>query len=291
MLGVLGHAAIDVIRKEGMSWKSPGGAPTYCSFYLKQVSVDVMPISIVGRDFITYIKDYEERKIPTQRIKVVDGYSTTSYEITYFSDGSRKLRLLSRCRDFMIEDLYDLPDAIAVNPIARELNLDLLKHIRRQVSFLGVDIQGFTRVFDDQGYVSVSTSIDYITEIIKNADLVKMSIDDVQIEHINAIANKFPNKVLVLTMGVRGSILIHDSKKFMVSTNNIVNAVDTTGAGDVLTCTLTHMLSKGEDKVWSFIYSNAVAVAKTTGRGPYGTIDKHLVALIADKLMSRLTQA
>ncbi|ADY00403.1 MAG: PfkB family carbohydrate kinase [Vulcanisaeta sp.] len=287
MFGVLGHAAIDIIRRGSISKKSPGGAPTYCSFYLKQIGIDLIPITLVGRDFNEYIIDYKIRNIPIERICVLDSCNSTSYEITYYDD-TRRLRLLSKCRDFSIDDLHDLPDVVVVNPIAREISLDLLQYIRSQVGFVGVDLQGFSRVFDKNNYVNSMINVDDIVRIIESADLVKVSIDDAPMNVFDNIVNKYPSKVIVLTMGAHGSVLLRNNHKFRILTNGIVNVKDPTGAGDVLTCTLTYMLSRGEDLEWSFIFSNAVAVAKTMGEGPYGLISSEIVRKIASELSMRL---
>ncbi|MCG2885251.1 MAG: PfkB family carbohydrate kinase [Vulcanisaeta sp.] len=291
MLGVVGHVAIDIIRKGSRSWKSPGGAPTYCSFYLRQMGFDVLPISMAGRDFSEYLTQYVERGIPTHRIKILNGCGTTSYEITYLSNDRRVLRLLSRCRDFMQEDLNDLPSVVAVNPIAREVSIEVLNYIRRQVRVLGVDLQGFTRVFDKDGYVSTAVKVDDLIKVLEIADLLKISVDDADVQVLNSIIERFPNKVVLITMGSRGSIMIYGNRRVQVVTGGIVDAKDPTGAGDVLTCLMTYLVGRGEDLVWSFVYSNAVAVAKTLGEGPYGSISRDLVESIVNKLYSRLTTA
>ncbi|BDR91363.1 PfkB family carbohydrate kinase [Vulcanisaeta souniana] len=295
MLGIVGHAAIDIIKRGAVLRKSPGGAPTYCSFYLRQLGVDLLPISVVGRDFSEYIMEYARRNIPVDRICVSDGCGTTSYEITYYNDSSRKLRLLSRCRDFVLDDLRNLPGVVVVNPIAREVSLEVLEYIRSNTEFVGVDIQGFIRVFNKDNYVSTAANTDALTKIIKVSDVIKMSIDDLQMPDVNILVNslarQFPSKAIILSMGARGSLMLHNGHKFQVSTDSVVHVRDPTGAGDVLTCMITHMLSSGEDPLWSFIYSNATAVAKTMGDGPYGTISRAQINEIADVLASRIIKS
>ncbi len=196
MLGIIGHAAIDIIRRGGSTvMRSPGGAPTYCSFYLKQIGVNPLPITLVGNDFNDYLIDYRSRGgIVTDRIKILSNCDSTSYEITYY-DITRRLRLLARCRDFSIDDLYELPDTVAVSPIAREVSLEVLQYIRRSVRFMGVDLQGFTRVFDENNYVKTKVNINDITKIIGYADIVKASVDDVLISEFETIASKYRVKL------------------------------------------------------------------------------------------------
>lgn len=295
MLGIVGHAAIDIIRNGAVSRKSPGGAPTYCSFYLRQLGIDLLPISVVGRDFSDYITEYTRRGIPVDRISVSDVCGTTSYEITYYEDGTRKLRLLSRCRDLMLDDLRNLPGVVVVNPIAREVSLESLDYIRSNADFVGVDIQGFIRIFDKDNYVITAVDVDILTKIIETSDVIKMSIDDLQTSDVgtlvNSLVRRFPSKSIILSMGARGSLMLHNGHRFQVSTDNVIRARDPTGAGDVLTCMITYMLSNGEDPAWSFIYSNAAAMAKTMGDGPYGIISRAQVNEIADVLASRLIRS
>lgn len=92
-------------------------------------------------------------------------------------------------------------------------------------------------------------------------------------------------------MGADGSVLLHNGHKLRISANGIVSVRDPpTGAGDVMTCALTYMLSRGgEDLEWSFIFSNAAAIAKTMGEGPYGgVIGNDIISDIANRLFSRL---
>ncbi|MFB6471025.1 MAG: PfkB family carbohydrate kinase [Vulcanisaeta sp. AZ3] len=290
MFGIIGHAAIDIIRRGSRVLRSPGGAPTYCSFYLKQINIEVVPISIVGIDFNDYLMEYASRGINTSKIRI-DNTHTTSYEITYLDDSHRKLRLVARCRDFTREDLDDLPNVVAVNPIAGEISLDVLNYVRSRVNFLGVDIQGFTRMFDSEGYVKTVMNLNNVALILRNADIIKISIDDTQIEGIQTLADRHRDKVIVISMGAQGSMMIHNGKVLRLSTSGIVDAKDPTGAGDVLTCMMTYLLSKGEDLVWSFIYSNAVAAAKTISEGPYGSISRELLESIMSRLYLRLVKS
>lgn len=287
MLGVIGHAAIDLITRNNKQYQSPGGPPTYCSFYLRQVDINVIPTSVVGFDFEDYLKEYINRKIDISNIIIDENCRTTSYEITYIDGGRRKMRLLARCRNISINDIKSLPKIVVVNPIAREISLDVLTYIKNNVEFLGIDVQGFTRDFLKDGLVINKVSLNELLPVINAADVIKIGIDDVSRLSINELM-RFKDKFVVISKGPEGAVLIHDGRSYDLNVNGLVNAVDPTGAGDVLTCSLTYLLGKGEDILWSFTYANALSLIKTLGEGPYGIVDKEFLNDLIETLRSRI---
>lgn len=287
MLEVIGHAAIDRIIRGNRQYQAPGGPPTYCSFYLKQVGIEVIPTSVVGYDFKQYLKDYVNKGINIDNITVDDKCRTTSYEITYIDDGRRIMRLLARCRDITTSDIKSLGKVVVVNPIAREIGLDVLTYIRDHVDFLGIDVQGFTRDFLEGGLMINKASLSDLIPIMGYADVIKISADDVAQVSINELM-KFRDKFMVISRGPNGATLIHEGRVYQIDVSGAVNAVDPTGAGDVMTCSLTYLLSKGDDVLWSLAYSSALSLIKTLGEGPYGTVNKDLLEDLVEVLRSRI---
>ncbi|WP_069808008.1 PfkB family carbohydrate kinase [Vulcanisaeta thermophila] len=287
MLGVLGHAAIDLIIRGGKKSKFPGGPPTYCSFYLSQVGIEVIPISVVGNDFEIYINDYMNRGVDVSGIVIDSACKTTSYEITYMDNGRRRLRLLSRCRDITIGDIKSLPRTTVINPIAREVKPELLMYVRDNADFLGIDVQGFTRDFDGDGFVISRATTRDLAPLVGIADVIKVSVDDLSHLGMEDLL-RFRGKFIVVSRGPGGSILIHDGVAYDLRVDGLVSAVDPTGAGDVLTCSLTYLLSRGEDPLWSFAYANALSLLKTLGEGPYGVVDREMLDRLVDTLLSRI---
>jgi len=278
VLGVIGHASVDTIHRFDLSLKAPGGSPTYCGFYLTQVGIEVKTMGVVGYDF-EYMEDYERRGLD---LTVDPLCRTTRFEWIYDEYGSRRGRLLTRCRDMTISDVAAAPRVVTVDPIVNEISLELISEIRERADYLGVDVQGFVRGFLEDGTV-ITANRGVINHLLAVADLVKASDDEI----INDVDPR-PRGTLVITMGHRGAFLISDMRlRFRGFRDPRIR--DPTGAGDVVVCTMTYLLSKGEDLRWSFAYSNALAILKSMNNGPYGIINKELLEEIIERIYRDIT--
>jgi fructose-1-phosphate kinase PfkB-like protein len=87
-------------------------------------------------------------------------------------------------------------------------------------------------------------------------------------------------------MGPRGALLL--GEKSLVFRGIRARVRDTTGAGDIVTCTMTYMLGKGEDLRWSFAYANALAIARSMGDGPYGSIQQDVLNELVERIQGSL---
>ena len=279
---VIGHMTIDELEFPGVSRISPGGPPTFCSTYLKQVGFIVKPISVVGVDFKPALRPYEELGIDLSGVKVEGSCRTTRFRIRYDESMNRKLWLLSRCRDIRPSDITLSDDAVVINPVAGEVSWELVKVIRERAKLVSIDLQGFTRRFLNDGLVVNDSSSSIIELALAHSDVVKVSADEV-----NHRVKGVRDKVLVVSMGGNLAKMYTNGKVYWFDGGIKVNAVDPTGAGDVLICSLTGYLKMGLNPIDAFIKAVALATVRVTVVGPFGRIDPWLLDQVTGEL-SRL---
>ncbi len=286
---VIGHISIDkIVDPDGNIAMSAGGAPTYCGFYLSQLDIRIAPVSVVGPDF-DGLRQYEERGLSIDGIRVEPTCKTTSYELKYRRGDGRELRLASRCRDFRVDDVNGVRGTAVVNPIAGEVSLDLLKLVRNSSDFMAIDAQGFSRRFDVNGNVSVSLDHATLNSLLVNGDLLKLSVDDV--DDLDLVKLSKNDKYVLVTMGSRLGYLIHNGRRYGFKQTPPVSVVDPTGAGDVTGCALAWHLSRGEDAAWSFARAMAISMEKVRHLGPYGVMDSRSIDELTDLLLDLLVIA
>lgn len=78
-------------------------------------------------------------------------------------------------------------------------------------------------------------------------------------------------KVAAMTLGVNGSLALADGR-FTYSPGYVVNAVDTTGAGDVFHGAFCYAVLQGMTLGHSLDFSNAMAALNCTAMGARGGI-------------------
>jgi len=281
---VIGHMTIDELEFPGVSRISPGGPPTFCSTYLKQAGFIVKPISVIGVDFKPALRPYEELGIDLTGVKVEESCRTTRFRIRYDESMSRKLWLLSRCRDIKLSDITVNDDAVVINPVAGEVSWGLVEAIRERARLVSIDLQGFTRRFLSDGLVINDNSRNIIELALTHSDVVKVSADEVnhEVKHVK-------DKVLVVSMGGNLAKMYTNGKVYWFDGNVKVNVVDPTGAGDVLICSLTGYLKMGLNPLDAFIKAVALATVRVTVNGPFGRIDPWLLDQVTGEL-SRLVR-
>ncbi|MFP3302656.1 MAG: PfkB family carbohydrate kinase [Caldivirga sp.] len=276
---VIGHMTIDELEFPGVSRMSPGGPPTFCSTYLRQVGFMVKPISVVGVDFKPALRLYEEFGVDLSRVKVDEACRTTRFRIRYSADMSRTLWLINRCRDIKGEDLVIDEDTVVVDPVAGEVSWRLVEDIRGKVRLMAIDLQGFTRRFMEDGLVLNSGDSEAIELALRYADVVKVSADEVNQSLINP-----GDKVLVVSMGGRLAKMYTRGRVYWFDGTVRVNTVDPTGAGDVLVCSLTSYLKVGLNPVDAFIRAVALSTVRVTVNGPFGRVDPWLLDHVTSEL-------
>jgi len=276
---VIGHMTIDELEFPEVSRISPGGPPTFCSTYLRQVGFMVKPISVVGADFKPAFRLYEEFGVDLRRVKVDDSCKTTRFRIRYSGDMGRTLWLINRCRDIRSEDLVIDEDAVVINPVAGEVSWGLVESIRGEVKLMAIDLQGFTRRFMEDGLVLNSGDRGIVELALRYADVVKVSAEEVNQSPVNP-----GDKVLVVSMGGKLAKMYTGGRVYWFDGTVRVDTVDPTGAGDVLVCSLAGYLKMGLNPVDAFIRAVALSTVRVTVNGPFGRVDPWLLDYVTSEL-------
>ncbi len=276
-LAIIGHIAIDRITlPSGYRFTSIGGPPTYAGFSARLLGASVVVISSVGYDFRDeYLMRFTRAAIPLKYIRR-STKPTTKFEIVYFEDWSRSLRLLSRC-----EVICSFPKnevkakAVLVAPICGEVDTCLLNEISRMSDvFKVIDVQGLVRRFDENGVVSISRwSLSY--DLLSKFDVVKASREEAimafncphpidAIRFLNRLGVRFP----IVTLGGEGVMVGTANGKALYLPAYPVYLVDPTGCGDVFLGTFTMSYIKTSDVLHSLAVGVASASFVAEGIGP-----------------------
>jgi sugar/nucleoside kinase (ribokinase family) len=145
------------------------------------------------------------------------------------------MRLIKRASDLhypIIKNyLNDHYDAIIVSPVAQEVDIDTLRHLRNHTGYLAVDIQGYSRSWDIEGIIIEKITSDIFERIISYADLVKVSHSEI---HPSIIESTPIEDTLLFVTRSGGDISIYKNGELNTYKSQRINrVVDDTGAGDI----------------------------------------------------------
>lgn len=210
-------------------------------------------------------------------LRALDALVTTTFVFRWDDQGRRILRLRSRARSIVLDDVpADLrsADALVFGTIARELSPDLLTGETARVSVLAA--QGFLRSWDADGTVRPTPWEDAEATIARLSAVV-LSEDDVAGDTIGV--TRWSRTVpVVLTLAERGCRLYergHPSAE--VPAYLPARVVDSTGAGDAFAAGLAVALAEGRPLTDACRFANAVASFCLEGPGIEGLASREAV--------------
>jgi sugar/nucleoside kinase (ribokinase family) len=276
-LVTVGHFAIDSILPPdvAVSAHALGGPPTYVSLAARKLGAKVSVISKVGEDFSeNYIAWLNANGIDLSGLQRIKNALTTSFTLNYKNE-ERQLQLQSRAPPIMPEDIPDSLQAkvIHVAPIANELSGDVVDKLRASAEILSLDPQGFVREFDENGNVLPKRLKD--SHILKHIELYKSSLNEIRM--VTGLTDlrlamegihDYGVKAVIVTRGVRGSILLHEKRFYEIPAYKPRIFRDLTGAGDALIGAFLAEHIRGKDPVWCMCVGSAAASFVVEGIGP-----------------------
>jgi sugar/nucleoside kinase (ribokinase family) len=272
-----GHFAVDtIIRFKEEFAPSIGGSVSYCSLALRKYTknVDISIISNIGSlNFETSLLDsLKKTNIDLEGIKWSET-SNTHFILDYFNH-DRTLTLKSRSPNLNFKDipkkfLDNHPDAVVLVPLCNEISIDYVRDILKFFpnTFIGIDLQGFIRSFDENGKLFleenglVLSNINEIIELIGDKLILKGSEEEMKMlsgevdiykvmEFFND--NRFKG-ISIMTLGERGSLITqHGKNLIIIPAFKPGNVADETGAGDVYLAIFLYELLIS-DKNWQAI--------------------------------------
>jgi sugar/nucleoside kinase (ribokinase family) len=260
---VAGFITIDRIELSMRHITSIGGPPSYAGLLCARFGFDVMALTKVGADFP------DEQIVWLARnglqLRAIDRSSTKkTTRFNVVNNGKeRLLYLIERCDDLSPEQVPDKQfNASLISPLAHEISTQVFDEVRKRSDFCFLDPQGFVRVFDGSGRVTVDTWSD--ERILGNVDALKMDL-----EEANALTGTYDGKAALVKLSkrVRKAVVTRGSDPALVLEGNKVlqidvpkvKVVDSTGAGDIFAGALISCFLRSRDFLWSCCFGIAAS--------------------------------
>ncbi len=260
MIVTIGHASIDkvIVGKEERT--QLGGAAVYSAFASK-IFEKTGIVTRVGKDFpVEYINMLRRHGIDTLGLRRVKGKST-SFVIEYKENIANYLEYKINVGVFLkpedIPKLYLDAQGFHLAPMAATKQIKFVNYIRRR----------------SYGIISLNTHENYfkryrkeILKLIDKVDIFTMNDEEAKkltnsksLEHSVNVLKRKKHNIIVITMGVFGSIVIENGEINYSPSLFQPKIVDLTGCGDAYAGAFLACYIKTEDAVKSANIANTVA--------------------------------
>jgi sugar/nucleoside kinase (ribokinase family) len=270
-IAIASHIVLDNIRSiDGTMTESIGGPPCYCGITSRRFDFDVSLATKVGKDLPRHLHNMlQNNSITLGEGQLVDA-PTTKFQIIAHGS-SRQLLLIDRCNPLTIEDIQDMKvDCWLASPVIDELPQDVLtaiKQNRGKKNFVMLDPQGYLRLVDCEGYVTLKKSLEL--------DLSGINAIKVDNEEMSALAGGLQGLAGMEALQSRGIEfvvyteyrtfhLLHKKTHYWLSVKDI-DTMDSTGVGDILCASFSCAYLKEKDPIWAICFgAGAVKAALET---------------------------
>ena len=247
----IGEALVDIFDNNEVK---VGGAPLNVCGAFSKLGGDTYFIGKLSTDsYGKLIKESIERwNIKSDYISYTDAYTGKAYVKT-LANGERSFRFdRLNCADQLLQedeikeewftDAYALHfcSVSLANCPTKQAHYKAIEYARKHNCLISFDLNIRLSLFTNQEELKK-----VIFEFIEKADLIKLSIEELNWLNVN-IKNLFIGnvKMILLTLGEDGSICYMENGRIIKSNGYKVDAIDTTGAGDGFIGSFLFMLSK-----------------------------------------------
>lgn len=270
-IAIASHIVLDTIKStDGRVTESVGGPACYCGITSRRFGFDVNLVTKVGNDLPEELLDMlQENYIMLKDNMKVDA-PTTKFQIDSQGD-SRQLLLGDKCKPISVNDIEDMKvDCWLASPVIDELPQDVLaaiKQNRGKKNFVMLDPQGYLRLVDHKGYVTLKGSLELD---LSGIDAIKVDRHEMAaltgglqgLDGMEALQSK--GIEFVIYTEHRAIHLLHKKMHYWLSMHDI-DTVDSTGVGDILCASFSCAYVREKDPIWAISFgAGAVKAALET---------------------------
>ncbi len=285
MILCIGEILVDMIGEEQAGvfsyQRKAGGAPFNVACALARFQADAIFVGSVGQDIIgNFLIEYSKTKgLKEVHIRQDSKRNTTLAFVELDSCGERSFCFYRKnTADYILpeisEDLLKKAHIVHIGSLmlSEEAGVEYAKQLIQRAHALGKLIS-FDVNFRTDIFRNTIQAISIYKEIIELADIVKLSMDEVDIFQEEYIDKELCDKLVCISLGKDGSIFNYKDIKERIPSIQ-VNSIDTTGAGDAFYAGILSKLDGYSKQEWTkellrnaFKFGNVCGALNTLGKG------------------------
>jgi sugar/nucleoside kinase (ribokinase family) len=270
-IAIASHIVLDKIKStDGTVTQSIGGPPCYGGITSRRFGFGVSLVTKVGSDLPKELYNMLQKNGISLSDSMVVNAPTTKFEIVS-QDITRQLLLSDKCKPLTIEDIQEMEvDCWLASPVIDELPQDVLAAIKKnrgKKNFIMLDPQGYLRLVDYKGYVTLKDKLE-----LDLSGINAIKVDSQEMAALTGGLQGLGGMEALQSNGIEFVIytepwaihLLHRKMHYWLSMHDI-DTVDSTGVGDILCASFSCAYLKEKDPIWAISFgAGAVKAALET---------------------------
>jgi sugar/nucleoside kinase (ribokinase family) len=270
-IAIASHIVLDKIKStDGTVTQSIGGPPCYGGITCRRFGFGVSLVTKVGSDLPKELYNVLQNNGISLSDSMVVNAPTTKFEIVS-QDITRQLLLSDKCKPLTIEDIQETEvDCWLASPVIDELPQDVLAAIKKnrgKKNFIMLDPQGYLRLVNYKGYVTLKDKLE-----LDLSGINAIKVDNQEMAALTGGLQGLGGMEALQSHGIEFVIytedrvvhLLHKKMHYWLNVHHI-DTVDSTGVGDILCASYSCAYLKEKDPIWALCFgAGAVKAALET---------------------------
>jgi sugar/nucleoside kinase (ribokinase family) len=270
-IAIASHIVLDKIKStDGTVTQSIGGPPCYGGITSRRFGFGVSLVTKVGSDLPKELYNMLQKNGISLSDSMVVNAPTTKFEIVS-QDITRQLLLSDKCKPLTVEDIQEMEvDCWLASPVIDELPQDVLAAIKKnrgKKNFIMLDPQGYLRLVDHKGYVTLKDKLE-----LDLSGINAIKVDNQEMAALTGGLKGLDGMETLQSHGIEFVIytedrvihLLHKKMHYWLNVHHI-DTVDSTGVGDILCASFSCAYLKEKDPIWALCFgAGAVKAALET---------------------------
>jgi sugar/nucleoside kinase (ribokinase family) len=259
-IAIASHIVLDKIKStDGTVTQSIGGPPCYGGITSRRFGFGVSLVTKVGSDLPKELYNLLQKNGISLSDSMVVNAPTTKFEIVS-QDITRQLLLSDKCEPLTVEDIQEMEvDCWLASPVIDELPQDVLAAIKKnrgKKNFIMLDPQGYLRLVDYKGYVTLKDKLE-----LDLSGINAVKVDSQEMAALTGGLKGLDGMEALQSHGIEFVIytedrvihLLHKKMHYWLNVHHI-DTVDSTGVGDILCASFSCAYLKEKDPIWALCF-------------------------------------
>lgn len=265
---ILSNIVVDeIISRDLKSSQSLGGPVAYCGITARKFGFDTTLFTHFGNDLDPEYFEYLKNQGASFNNLQPSNLPTTRFVLKNF-ENDRELTLQSKCSAIDIEEIKNVKaNCWIVSPVFDEVPIDILKYLGsspNENQFVMLDPQGYTRIVDSNGRVSIRKKVDMPVHKVNGIKLDSQEIscftNGLQgMEGMKKIRSIYEIDYVLYTQD-QVIHLLEEGKHYWINIPRH-ETPDSTGLGDIVASSFACTMVKEKDSVWAFCFAAGALTA------------------------------
>jgi sugar/nucleoside kinase (ribokinase family) len=265
---ILSNIVLDeIVSRDLKSSRSLGGPAAYCGVTARKFGFDTTLFTHYGNDLDRQYIEYLQNKGVSFNSLQPSNRPTTRFVLKNF-ETDRELTLQSKCIPIDIEEIKNVKaNCWIISPVFDEVSIDIMQYLvssPKDKQFVMLDPQGYTRIIDSEGRVSIRKKMDIP---IHKVNAIKLDSQEIScftnglegMEGMKKIRSFYEIDYVLYTQD-QVIHLLEERKHYWIKVPRH-ETPDSTGLGDIIASSFACTMVREKDSVWAFCFAAGALTA------------------------------